>query len=219
MRIAALGCALSASGAFATSLVLGDSLGQGRTPATVVVALLVFYVVVSTPRRILDRHRVAQAREAPIISATAAACLAVTGSRPRTLILLRPRDPQLSSSLEDAARRVLLGTRVGTAVEGSARSLVSYSAGAAVRGVAEFSPGGIEQGDEESRGIASSSDLGRETKIPIMMTVCFFMPILLVLYSVFSHAYDAVRLGELASFEFIVVDLAFYLSAASRGTG
>jgi hypothetical protein len=212
-----VGAGFSGAGSLGAYLAVGDSLGEGRSAAALVVAAVLFYVVLSAPRRMLDGERLAQARETPLLSASARACLTVTGSRPRTLILLRSEDPALAGSLKDAGRRVLLGSQVDGAVRGSTRTLASYSAAAALGAVASFSPRAIEQGDEESQGIAASSDLNRETKVPILTTVCFFMPILLVLYAVFSHTYDATRLGELAAFEFIIVDLAFYLSASERG--
>ena len=216
-KVVALGLVVSAAAGMATEAVVGDSLGQGRATVALLVGALTFYVVLSTPRRLLDSQRVAQARESPLLSASAAACLAVTGSRTRTLLLLRAREPSLSSALREAARRVLTGTGVGLALEGCARSVVSYSAAASLRGVASFTPKAIEQGDEETRGLAASSDLRRETKVPILTTICFFAPILLVLYAVFSHTYDAESLAELASLEFVIVDLAFYLSASDRG--
>jgi hypothetical protein len=56
-----------------------------------------------------------------------------------------------------------------------------------------------------------------ETKLPIFMTVCFFAPIMITLYAVFSHTYQPDRLAELGAFEFTIIDLAYYLSAADRG--
>ena len=217
-RVAGLGVAMSVAGGATTGVVVGDSLGQGKATVAVLVGALILYAVLSAPRRLADTRRVAQARESPVLSASAYACLAVTGSRPRTLILLRAREPTLSSALKEAARRVLTGTNVDSAVERSAGSLVSYSAASALRGLASFTPGGISQGDEETRGLAASSDLSQETKVPMMTTVCFFAPILLLLYAVFSRSYDPTSLAELACFEFIVVDIAFYLGAADRGT-
>ena len=209
---------MSVAGGATTDLVVGDSLGQGKATVAVLVGALLLYAVVSAPRRLADTRRVAQARESPVLSASASACLAVTGSRPRTLILLRARDPTLMSALAEAARRVLTGTSVGSAVERSASSLVSYSAASALRGLATFTPEGISQGDEETRGLAASSDMSKETKVPMMTTVCFFAPILLLLYAVFSHSYGPASLAELACFEFIMVDIAFYLGAADMGT-
>lgn len=177
---------------------------------------LFFYFVLSTPRRLADGQRLAEARESPLLSASAAACLAVTGSRPRTILLARPRDPGLESRLNEAGRRILLGAGVETALESSARSLVSYSAAAAFKGLATLAPEGVEQRDEEATSMAASTDLSRETKVPMLMTVCFFTPILLILYAVFSHTYGAADLAELSSLEFIVLDLAFFLGAAER---
>ncbi len=218
-RIVALGSACAFLTATLVGLVVGDSLGQARAPTLLVIATLVFYIVLSMPRRVLDRQRVAQARESLLIAASATACLGVTGSRAKTLILLRPRDPTLAATASDAGRMVLLGSRVQSAVAKASESLASYSAATALLNIAAMSQRDFEGRDEESRGLASSSELSRETKLPMFMTVCFFTPIMLVLYAVFTHSYDPTTLAELAAFEFVAVDLAFYFSAADRGPG
>ena len=196
--------------------VTGDALGEARDAVALAVGALVFYFVLSFPRRLADSQRIAEARESPLLSASAAACLAVTGSRSRTIVFMRPRDPTLRAGMKEAGRKILLGTRADRALESSAQSLVSYTAAAVFRGLGAFAPEGVEQGDEEAQGLALSTDLSRETKVPMLMTVCFFTPILLILYAVFSHTYGASDLAELASLEFIVLDLAFFLSAAER---
>jgi len=215
-RIGFVSAAMSGGTTQLTWTVTGESLGEARGVVALVVGALVFYVVLSAPRRLADGQRLSEARESPVLWASAAACLAVTGSRPRTIILLRPRGQSLTASLKEAGRQILLGTRVDRALENSSRNLVSYSAASAFRGLAAFTPEGVEQGDEEVRGLDASSDLSTETKIPMLMTVCFFTPILLVLYAVFSHTYSAADLAELASLEFIVLDLAFFLTASER---
>ena len=216
-KTVALATAAGAAAAATTAFVVGDSLGQAKVLTTLVVASALFYIVLSTPRRLLDGERVAQARESPLLAASAAACLTVTGSRPRTLMLLRPRDPGLASALAEAGRRVLLGVRIESALGASTGALASYSAAAALGALASLDPGAMDQGDEEARGLQSSSELSRETKVPALTTVCFFAPILLTLYAVLSHSVDPGRLAELAAFEFIAVDLAFYLSSGDRG--
>ena len=216
-KIVALGVAVSSALAFAAMEVLGNVLGGGTDPALVAIAFLVFYVVVSAPRRLLDAQRVSQARESVLLSAAATACLNVTGSRPRTVLLLRSRDPEVSRALTEAGRRLLLGADVSGAVSSSSERLASYSTVAALQGVAKLERRTPDAGDEEARGLASSSDLARETKLPVFMTACFFTPIMLLLYSVFSHSYGEGSLVELVALEFIVLDLAFYLSSADRG--
>ena len=214
-RIAVVGLAAGA-GAGGAVLSAGGALGDAREATALVVGVLAAYVVVSTPRRVVEGGRLSQARESALLSASASACLAVTGSRSRTLLLLRARDHALAASLREAARRVLLGTRVERALEDSAGRLESYSAAASLVGLASSSPGGIDQGDEETRGLESSSELSLETKIPMLMTACFFTPILLLLYAVFARVYSIEDIAELAFFEFIVLDLASYFSSAEK---
>ena len=216
-RALALASGAAAGAAAMTWLVVGDSLGQARAPTTLLVGAVVLYIVLSTPRRLLDGERVAQARESPLLAASAAAALTVTGSRTRTLVLLRSKDPVLASALAESGRRVLLGERIERALANSSRGLASYSAGAALGALATFEPRAMDLGDEEARGLDSSSAIRSDTRTPALTTVCFFAPILLTLYAVLSHSYDPSKLAELAAFEFIVVDLALYLSASDGG--
>jgi hypothetical protein len=216
-KISLVGVSASAASAAIAAVVTGDVLGGAKSPLLAVIAALVFYIVLSTPRRILDGQRVSQARESVPLAAAATACMNVTGSRSRTIILLRSRDVTLSNNLRDVGRWVLLGARADGAIARASRNLSSYSVVTALRSVATLSPRTFDAGDEETRGLASSSELSRETMLPIFMTTCFFTPIMLLLYAVFSHAYELVSLIELISFQFIVLDLAFYLSSSERG--
>jgi len=216
-RMLALGSAASVLSWVGLELALGDALGEAKTATLAVVAALVFYVAVSAPRRLLDRQRVAQARESLLLAATAQTCLKVTGSRSRTFMMIKPKEQVLSAAVKDSARRILLGMKVDTAVGESSNALSSYSAAAALHSVAASGAREFAGSDEESRGLAISADLSMETKLPIFMTVCFFAPIMITLYAVFSHTYQPDRLVELGAFEFTVIDLAYYLSAADRG--
>ncbi len=216
-RLVGVAVVASLASALVFRVVVGSVLGQATTVTLSVVALMVFYIVLSTPRRLMDGQRVAQARESVLLSAGAKAALNVTGSRSRTLVLLRSRDATLAKTLAEAGRMVLLGARVDKAVVGSSSNLASYSAAGALRGVATLGSGAIDAGDEETRGLENSSELSRETKLPIFMTACFFSPIMLLLYAVFSHTYDQASLAELAAFEFMILDIGFYLTASDRG--
>lgn len=213
----AFGVLVSVAAGGTLGLALGGALGQATGPVALVVGILVFYMVVSTPRRLLDRERVSQARESPLLAAVSTACLKVTGSRSKTLLMLKPREQSLVAAASQGARLVLLGAPVERAAAEASEKLASYSASEVLRGVAKLSPADFGTGDDESRGLATSSELYRETKLPMLMTVCFFSPIMLVLYAVFSHSYDAARLAELVALDFVVVDLAFFVSSADRG--
>jgi hypothetical protein len=215
-RMLLVGIAASTLGGLGLWLALGSALGEAKLATLLVVAALIFYVTVSSPRRLFDHQRVSQARESLPLSAAAQACLEVTGSRSKTLMLVRPKEQALSAAVKEAARRILLGIRVEAAVGESSHHLASYSAASVLQSVAAANARGFAGGDEESRGLAVSTELSMETKLPIFMTVCFFAPIMMVLYAVFTHTYQPEQLIELGTLEFAVVDLAYYLSAADR---
>jgi hypothetical protein len=216
-RLACVGVAAASAAWLAASSVLGDVLGQAKPGVLLLVAALTFYMVARVPGRLMAGQRVAEAREAVPLSAFARACLSVTGSRAKTLMLLRPRDSVLARPLRGAARMVLLGTGVEDALEEASRGLASSTAAAALAGLATLRPEGLDSDDEEARGLAASMDLSAETRLPMFMTVCFFAPIMTLLYAVFSHAFDPASLAELTTLEFIVVDIAFHFAAAEKG--
>jgi hypothetical protein len=198
------------------SLAIGDALGQAKAAALLVIAILVFYIALSSPRRLFDQQRVAQSRESLLFSASAQACLTVTGSRSKTLMLIRPKENALGSAVKEAGRRILLGTGVGPAVAACSRGIASYSAAAALQSVATANGREFVGEDEESRGLAAATELSMETKLPLFMTVCFFTPIMIVLYAVFSHVYQPVGLIELGAFEFATIDIGYYLCAVEK---
>jgi len=216
-RVAMVGTAASGAAFFGCGIALGGVLGQATVATEIVVSLLVFYIVVSTPRRLVDAQRVGQARESVLLSVSSNACMTATGSRPRTLMLLHASEPGLKLTLTDVGRSILLGARVESAVERASRRLASYSAAAVLRGTATLRPRVADIGDQEVRGLMSSSELSKETRLPMFMTICFFTPIMLLLYAVFMHIYSTDGLAELAAFGFIIIDLAFYMAASDRG--
>jgi hypothetical protein len=218
-RVASVGLAASSAAWLVADLAFGRALGSASTLVLYVIAAAVFYIVVTTPRRLLDRQRVNQAREAVLLASSSKALLEVTRSRSRSVLLLRPRDGALAAAVGRAAREVLLGESARRAVAEASGVLASYTAAAALRGIAEPRKGGTEPDDEEARGLAGSEALSRETKVPMFMTASFFTPIMLLLYAVLSHTYGAGRLAELAAFELVVLDLAFYLSSAGGARG
>ena len=108
-RLGCVGVAAASAAWLLSEAALGSVLGQAKPAVLPVVAALVFYMVVSIPRRLLGRQKVSEAREAVLLSAAARACREVTGSRPRTLMMLKPREPALARSTGAAAWMVLLG--------------------------------------------------------------------------------------------------------------
>lgn len=211
--------ALGTSTVFASAVgfSVGMVLGLARFPILFVIASATFYLIITTPRRIIDRQRMSQAKDSVTLSAAIKATMGVVGSRCRTLALMRPRDESLAKATREAMRNVLLGHSIQDSVGSSAQLAVSYSAANILESVAFLGSDSFDVGDEEKRGLSVSSDLNLETKLPIFMTACFFAPIMLVLYSVFSGLSDPASLSALAAFEFVMIDIAFYLTAGDRG--
>lgn len=216
-KLVAVSAGAAASVGAATLLFAGRVLGGASGPVVLVISAMAFYGVASAPRRMRDSERVAQARDAVLLTASARACLGATGSRAKTLLLLRPREETLREKVAAAARGVLLGFTPDGSLGRSAMDLASTSASEALRSVGELSPDSFDGSDEEARGLASSGDLNRETRLPLFMTVCFFAPMLLLMYAIFSRAYDPQSLAALCGLEFVVVDLAFFLSSYDEG--
>ncbi|MDG7002888.1 MAG: hypothetical protein JRN56_03190 [Nitrososphaerota archaeon] len=212
-RVMAVGLAASSASWLLADLAFGDALGGASMLVLTIVAAAVFYIVVTTPRRLLDRERVRQAKEAVLLASSSKALLEVTRSRSRSVLLLRPRDRDVAAAVARASKMILLGGSVARSVGAASGSLASYAVAAALRGLAKPRKSGPDPDDEEARGLAGSAALSRETKVPMIMTVSFFTPIMLLLYAVLSHSYGAVRLTELAAVELAVLDLAFHLGA------
>lgn len=206
--------ALGALGAAFTGMIiwlsLGDVLGGIIWEFDAVCSALVFYVVVSIPRRVIEARKVSQSREAVFLASVAAASSRVIGSRNRTVFLLRSREGEIEEALEDARRAICLGTRADAATASAASKLVSYSASNVVLGIGQRRDV-IPEGGEENQGLEASNQMAAETKLPVYMTVSFFTPIMLLLYAVFSHLSAPLQLAELVLLEVVILDLAFYL--------
>ncbi len=200
----------------AAGAALGGVLGDASAEFEAVLFVLIFYAVFSTPRRVFERRRIAQSKEAVLLSAIATVSTAVTGSRSRTLLFLRAKERELADALRDVRRRILTGERVEEAVARSTNSLSSRSAAEALTTAALFRPIAPPESGEEARGLASSAQLSQETKLPIFMTACFFSPILLLLYSVLAHLSSPQGLVEIVGLQLVILDVAFYLCSGDR---
>jgi hypothetical protein len=216
-KLVVAGFVVGALSALALGLIVGGVLGQAAVGFDFTILALVFYIVVSTPRRVLDARRILQAREAVLLSALVSATLRVTGSRSRTLLMLKPREAELQATFREAGRLVLLGESVEEAAIKSGRMLVSYSASNMLLSAATLRPGAFSEGDEEVSGLSSAELLSRETKLPVFMTACFFSPIMLLLYAVFSHLSGPTSLAELVALEVVVLDIAYLFCSGQRG--
>jgi hypothetical protein len=214
-KLVGIAVVASISAGLAARLATGDVLGRASVGFEVAISGLVFYITVSTPGRLAVAARLAQAREAVLLSALAGACVGITGSKVKTFFVLESNESEVEAALRRIRQRILLGAAVGAAAREGARGLVSDSVADALKHVAALSFDSPEDRGEETEGLAESDQLSHETKLPILMTACFFTPILLLLYALFSGTTTALGLTELIALQVLVLDLVYYLS----GTG
>ena len=191
-------------------------LGAAAPELSLVVAITVFYMVVSLPKRLFDASSFSQSQEAPSLSVMASVDFEATHSRSRTMLMLRTSDPEISGALERIRRAILLGEPPGPVAVESAKTLSSYSAAGVLRKAATLSPQSIQEGGEESLGIVGSLQLAEESKLPLFMTLCFFSPIMLLLYAVFSHLEDPRSLAELVGVQLVILDVSFQFTSTER---
>ena len=191
-------------------LETGSLLGAVAPEFDAVCSVLVFYITMSAPKRIVDATRVSQSKEAVYLASVSAASLRVIGSRNRLIMMLRSRDADIAKAVAGARRALLLGVRADEAAARASSGLASYSASQALLGIGRRSENYAE-GGEESQGLEASEQMASETRLPVFMTVAFFAPIMLLLFAVFSHVTTPDRLAELVGVEVVILDLAFYI--------
>lgn len=195
----------------ATFFILGDT----AVLLAAAVGAMAAYLVAGSPKRSLDRSAVVQAREAPALAAAVAVYLQSTGSRSKTILMLRSEEQRLAALLERAKRSTLRGFDAKTALnDGGAVGTDSVSR--IVSAVERAQWDGLYDGGEELEGMVRASASSEETKFPVFLTVSFFLPIMLMLVAAIGHHDDPVSMASLAFVECVVLDLALSFSSVER---
>jgi len=215
-KLVAVGIVAAVGSGILLQTASGGVLGAGAPELDLVVGVIVFYMVLSVPKRLVEASSLSQSREASSLSVMASVDFEATHSRSRTMLMLMPTDSDVGHVLQRVKRSILLGQSPSSAVDESVGTLASYSAADALRKAAVMSPDSMEEGGEENRGIVNALQLGEESKLPLFMTVCFFTPILLLLYAVFSRLQDPRSLAELVGVQLVVLDLSFHFTSSER---
>ncbi len=215
-KLLAVGAVSGVAAGLVVQLVSGEALGGAAPGLEAVVALAVFYMVASIPRRALEAEAFDESKEAAGLSIMSSATFNATRSRSRTMLMLRPRNPQLRRVLCEVKRAILLGTPPEQAVRGGSSAVASYSVSNVLRKAATMSADSMEEGGEERRAMLNAMLLSEESKLPLFTTVCLFTPIMLTLYAVFSHAGDPRSLAGLVGLQVVVVDIAYFFSSPER---
>ncbi len=216
LRLLLLLLLLSLATGATVSLATRDLVGSQSWVIGALSAVATGYLVASEPRRKLDLVSLWQAREAPVIAASAAVSLRATGSNSRALMLLRCDEEEFAKVLEGAKRRVLLGYAPRETIVGCAGDIASESLSEALLSMVTREAGSIEDAGEELESVFAATSLGEETKVPVFIAVCFFAPMMLLLFAVLSRSTTPLELGELVFLELIVLNLAFAFSSRER---
>jgi hypothetical protein len=215
-RLALVATAAAVICAAGVLLAAGGVLGTAAPGLVLVVGSIAFYLVATVPKRMLETSAMLQSKEAPSLAVMASVDFEATRSRSRTILMMMPVDRELAAEVTGAKRAILLGASPEQAADASAKRLAAYSAGSAVRKAATMTPESIEEGGEESESMAVALRLGEESKLPVFMTACFFTPILLLLYALFSHLESPENLAELAFVQIVVLDVAFHVCSTGN---
>ena len=207
---------ISLLGGAAVSFTTRDILGPDSWILGALFACATGYLVASEPRRKLDTVSLWQAREAPVVAASAAVSLRATGSNSRALMLLRCDEEELARTLEDAKRNVLLGHAPRETIVESAAEIASESVSEALLAMVSRDAGSIEDVGDELESVFAATSLGDETKVPVFIAVCFFAPIMLLLFAVLTRSTTPLELAEVVVLELILLNIAFAFSSRER---
>ena len=197
-------------------VLTGDVLGGNSIELSIVVSGVIFYMVLSSPKRLLESATLSQAREATSLAAASSANFEATHSKSRSILMLGTTDREISSLLVEAKRGLLLGLSVPDLMGSAAERTVSQSAKSVFTSIASMDPGLIEERGEESQSIARASELSEESKLPLFTAVAFFSPIMLTLFAVLTHQSDPKSFAELIVVQFVAMDLAFYFASTEK---
>ena len=215
-KFLAIACAFSVLGGAGVYLVTRDVLGEESGIFGVIAAVATCYLVLSEPSREFETVSLWQAREAPMIAASAAVSLEATGSRARALMLLSSEEQEFADALEEMRRMILLGHGATEVILKLSSEMASDSASQTLLSMTANNPSTIEDEGRELESLLAASSLGEETKVPVFIAVCFFGPIMLLLFAVLTHSTSPIDLVELIALEIIILNLTLAFSSRER---
>ena len=209
--------ALSVVGpALAVGLATEPIVGQIAYLLAVVVGAASGFTVASLPRHELERSALIQAGEAPALAAAGAVYLQGTGSKSKTILMLKSEEPLLSSALGAMKKGTLLGVDSSETLRGVEDRVQSESVLRVLNSIVRAQGARLQDEGEELESAVKESSSGEETKFPVFLTISFFLPIMLMIFASMEHRVDPVAMVTLAFLEVVVLDLALSLSSTDR---
>ena len=222
-RRALLFALVVAASFFVLVVLVGAQLRMGSVSLAlgVMAAAGAGYLVSTAPRRIVRIAAFQQTLEAPSLAASSNIYLKSTSSRSMTFLMLRANEPRLRSFLAEVRRQTLLGYDASTATQGARPQshIFSESTRTVIGSVVGVDGARVEEGADELDGILNSGGLDEETKLPLLIAVSFFLPIMLMLFAAMTKETGLAALGALLVLELVVLDIALAISGGSVSWG
>jgi hypothetical protein len=208
---------------FAVVVLAGQVLGIGSVEVALgmIAGAGAGYLVSTAPRRVAAKAGLEQTVEAPSFAASSNIYLKSTSSRSKTFLMLRADEPRLRSFLFQVRRQILLGYDASSAVQraGPQSHIFSESIRTVLNSVVGVGRSRIEEGGEELDGIMNSDALSEETKLPLVIAVSFFLPIMLMLFAATTKAMGPVSMAALLALEVVILDITLAVSGSSVAWG
>lgn len=179
------------------------------------------YLLLTAPRRIVGAAAFRQTLEAPSLAASSNIYLKATSSRSRAVLMLNAEEPRLKSFIADVRRRVLLGYDAPSAAReaGPQKRVFSESAATVVDSLVGADRTRVEEGADELDSMLGSSGLDEETRLPLVIAVAFFLPIMLMLFAAVGKETSPAAICALAVLEVVVLDITMAFSGGTVGWG
>jgi hypothetical protein len=96
-------------------------------------------------------------------------------------------------------------------------TIFSESVRTVLNSVVSVDRGNVESGNDELDGILNSTSLDEETKMPLLMAVSFFLPIMLMLFAAMTKNTGPVAVVALVVLEVVILDIVLSISRNSIG--
>ena len=202
---------------FALIILVGALLKLGAISAILggLIAAAAGYLVSSAPKRIVSRIAFQQTLEGPAFAASSSIYLRSTSSRSKTFLFLWAEEPRLQSFLAAMKKKILTGydSAAGLRDKRMETFVFSESVMSVLNSIVSVDKGKLESGPEELDGMLTSMNLDDETKLPLLMAVSFFLPIMLMLFAAMTKNTGPIAMVAMAVFEIVVLDIVSSISS------
>jgi hypothetical protein len=103
--------------------------------------------------------------------------------------------------------------------QGRDEKVLSESTRSVLHSVVGMDGSRVEDGSDELEGMLNANGLDQETKLPVLIAVSFFLPIMLMLFAAMTKQTGPVAMGALFVLEVVILDLTLAISGEPARLG